>query len=282
IRQKLESHPGIKQAHVTTVCCDEQNNWLMYIGIAEDSTQPFLYKPAPKEAVQLPEEVYSAYKEFMKLVYEAVINNEASQTDSAGYAWLPYPPAKAVQQRMIGYAQNYLPRIREVLHRSGNADHRAAAAWIIAYGSNKKDIINDLMHAVNDPGEEVRNNATRALGTLASYANNHPQLGLHVPAEPFIAMLNSIVWTDRNKGASVLLPLTETRDRILMRSLKEKALPALIDMARWKETGHAAPAFVILARMAGMEEQQITEVLYSPRKEASLNDMLKKIRGATY
>ncbi len=67
-------------------------------------------------------------------------------------------------------------------------------------------------------------------------------------------MMNSISWTDRNKCAALLTSLTTDRDPVLMAALKKEALLPLADMARWKSTGHAYAAFMILGRLAGWKD----------------------------
>ncbi|HEY1107036.1 MAG TPA: hypothetical protein VGE76_00340, partial [Opitutaceae bacterium] len=54
----------------------------------------------------------------------------------------------------------------------------------------------------------------------------------------------------------VLMGLTARRDPALLRMLRERALPVLIDMARWKSEGHASPAIRILARIAGWSDDE--------------------------
>ena len=66
-----------------------------------------------------------------------------------------------------------------------------------------------LMRAARDPDEGVRNNATRAIAVLARA--NH-RLASQISPDTFIEMLNSGIWTDRNKGAMVLMSLTAKRD----------------------------------------------------------------------
>ena len=42
--------------------------------------------------------------------------------------------------------------------------------------------------------------------------------------------------------------------------MKEVSLPALKEMAVWKSETHALPAYVILARIAGIPEEKINSV----------------------
>jgi hypothetical protein len=59
-------------------------------------------------------------------------------------------------------------------------------------------------------------------------------LRLVVRPAPFIDLLNSIEWTDRNKSSFALEMLTESRDPALLLDLRARALRSLIEMARWK------------------------------------------------
>ena len=79
-----------------------------------------------------------------------------------------------------------------------------------------------------------------------------------MPSIPFIDLLNSIDWSDRNKSAAALLALTERRDAALLNDLRTRALESLIEMARWKSPGHGYMPFFILGRVAGMSEDAIS------------------------
>ncbi|HEY0679059.1 MAG TPA: hypothetical protein VGD17_12280, partial [Chitinophagaceae bacterium] len=128
-----------------------------------------------------------------------------------------------------------------------------------------------------DPDEVVRNNATRGLATLAAYLNEHPDPTVSIPAEPFIALANSVVWTDRNKGIAVLLGLTEKRPPALMKQLKDKLLNSLVEMSKWKNPGHAMMSYTLLSRLAGVAEDKINSTYMSDQKDASINEMAKQI-----
>jgi hypothetical protein len=80
-------------------------------------------------------------------------------------------------------------------------------------------------------------------------------------------MLNSLVWTDRNNAAVALVTLTERRDAAIIEHLRERALPALVEMARWKHLPHALPAFILVGRVAGMREATIQEAWNKEQRE---------------
>ena len=97
----------------------------------------------------------------------------------------------------------------------------------------------------------------RGLALFAQFTRENPSVHLVVPSAPFVDLLNSIDWTDRNKASATLLSLTETRDTALLTDLRRRALDSLIEMARWKSRGHAYMPFAVLGRVAGMSEDAI-------------------------
>src|SRR4030095_547889 len=97
-----------------------------------------------------------------------------------------------------------------------------------------------------------------------------------IPADPFIQMTNSVVWTDRNKGSAVLLSLTENRDSVVTKQIKKFALSSVIEMARWKNPGHAIMGYLLLGRIVNFSDEEIINAFYSENKNLFLDGMIKK------
>jgi hypothetical protein len=76
--------------------------------------------------------------------------------------------------------------------------------------------------------------------------------------------LKSGIWTDRNKATWVLMQLTRTRNPVLLAELRAQALEPLIEMAEWRDIGHAAWARIILGRIAGIPEEQLMREAVQP------------------
>jgi hypothetical protein len=125
---------------------------------------------------------------------------------------------------------------------------------LLGYAAEKPKVAPLLASAALDPSEEVRNYATRALAVMAVFANTNPDQGIEIPSDPFIVMLNSIVWSDRNKSLAVLANLTAGRDADLIDDLSAGALMSLIEMCAWNHWGHASPACLILQRITGLPD----------------------------
>jgi hypothetical protein len=278
ILEPLLAVPGVKKADIGLVCCDgKEGKWIMYVGISENARDFFSYNPTPHDSVNLPAEILKTYRKFDSAFAEAIQKGDNGEDDSQGHMMMNNTAARAFQKKYIGYALNDLPILRKVLHYSAIGEQRAIAAQLIAYAKDKKEVVVDLLYAVHDSNDEVRNNATRALGVIAGYANQKPELGIQIPGADFIQMINSLVWTDRNKGILVLASLTQQRDSVLLQQLRNEALPSLTEMARWEAAGHAGPAYFILGRMAGYDDEKITTQFSSDRRNIFLQEILAKI-----
>ena len=99
----------------------------------------------------------------------------------------------------------------------------------------------------------------RAIVALAVYARLHADSGIKLEPTWFIEMLNSLSWSDRERALSALQILTDGRDAAMLEQLRNRALPALVEMSRWKKLEHALPAFILTGRVAGLSEQQIQD-----------------------
>jgi hypothetical protein len=151
----------------------------------------------------------------------AVVEGDAGEDDTHGHALSSNAAMRAVQEQFVVFAARDEARLRDMLAQSSDAAERALAA------------------AMRDPNDGVRNNAMLALAVIAAHAAGEPQLGIHVPPEPFVDLLNSPFWTDRNKAVFTLVALSQTHDPALLTALRNRALTSLVEMARWKSRMHA-------------------------------------------
>jgi hypothetical protein len=275
IISSLKTIPGIKYVSVDLLCCDSEKGYVLYIGVAESDSFVLKYRPAPKQMVQLSDKVITAYKNFSQHAKAATQKGMYSEEYINGYSLLSYPDARKEQLSFITLANEKMNEIEYVLKHSRYAEQREAAAQIIAYSTNKKKVVESLLHAINDEDENVRNNATRALSILVGYLSEHPEIMVTIPTVPFIKMLNSVTWTDRNKGAMVLAQLTQNRDPDLLAQIKKEALPSLIEMAKWKNREHAFFSFLILGRICGENEDLLIERNFSTQWKDNVEGMVE-------
>jgi hypothetical protein len=256
IEARLRSIPGVVAARLNAACCDNGKT-LLYVGIQEEGTPTVQFRPAPAGAIRLPAPVVAAGEEFEKALLAAVEKGDASEDDSQGHALSHNPPLQAVEERYMSFAARDPDNLRDVLRHSADGEQRALATEVLGYAPDKQAVVPDLQFAMSDPDPDVRNNAMRALALIAGFGQTHPSLGIHVNPLPFVALLNSLVWSDRNKAALALFRLSQTRDPQLLAALRAQALPALMEMAQWKSHGHAFASYFLLGRVAGLPEKQI-------------------------
>jgi hypothetical protein len=258
VRSRLRQALGVADAQVAFVCCVE-GGAIAYLGVSEQREGGLLFKAAPTADLRLPRNIQQAQQRFDQALQDAVMNGQVQEDDSLGHALMRYAPGREIQQEFITYALGNVPVLREVLHHAADAQQRAWAAQIIAYAVNKHMVIPDLLEALGDADGEVRNNAMRALAVMARYAERHPEAGFRIPADPFIALLNSPFWTDRNKASMVLFSLSVDRNPALLQKLRATSMAALTDMVFWQAEGHALPAAFLLGRMGGLPEDAIID-----------------------
>jgi hypothetical protein len=255
--KRLQALPGVSDARVDGVCCDNGKT-IVYAGIEEKGTPAPRFNAPPKGRARLPDDVVRAGAAFEAAFEKAIERGDLQEDQSQGHSLMHDPGARAVQEGFVALANRYDRQLREVLRDSDKPEQRALAAQVLGYAADKASIVGDLSSAMRDPAADVRNNATRALWVIATFAQKAPDRKIQVPADPFVDLLNSLTWTDRNKSSLALMSLTEPRDPALLSTLREKAVPALTEMARWKSRGHAIAPVMILGRVAGIPEKDLT------------------------
>jgi hypothetical protein len=256
LHQAIKSVTRHEPTDVSFVCCDANGDFTIFIGLPGSTSQEFSYNPAPKSNERLPKDLTDLYHRLDKSIEAAIRRGgtTAQEDDSHGYALIHDPAARALQLQMRKYALRHESELLRVLKDSSYPEQRRISADAIGYMRQSHKQIFALVWACRDPDAGVRNNATRALGVLAL---SRSQLADQIPPEPFIEMLKSGVWTDRNKAGFVLMGLTRARPPALLAELRTKALDSLIEMAKWRDIGHAYDARVLLGRIAGIPEKKL-------------------------
>lgn len=270
--------PGIADARIEAVCCDGGSTTLYIAVRGEEQPLPAFAAP-PTGAVRLTPAIVATGARFERALEDAVRRGVAEEDHSAGHSLVADGVAREVQREFIAIAAAEGPLLRTVLATSADAGHRALAAQVIAYAPDKRTVLPDLLAAVRDSEPGVRNAAMRALWIIAGYGAAHPAAGIAMPADPFIDLIAAGTWTDRNKASLVLMELTTGRDSTLLASLRDRAFTPVLEMARWRNPGHAFPGVVLLGRMGGVPEETIVAALTQGTKETVIDAALRARDG---
>jgi len=209
------------------------------------------------------------YQQTMDASGAAVLRGVTGEDSSQGYALSIGDSAlRSKQLATRAYALQHERLIRTVLYTSRDAQQRIVAAYLLGYARQSSQQIAGLVHGSQDANDDVRNNATRALGVLAA---SNAQVAARIPADGFIRMLSSGSWTDRNKAAWLLAALTGSRDPKVLAQLRSEAWVTLIEMARWRSVLHASNARLLLARIQGIDEERAQQLANSDNADDVIN-----------
>lgn len=262
-RKAVQRVTGKPATDIARICCDESHRLLIYIGLSGTSSRPLTTSDAPRGTAHLEEPAPKLYDQAMAAMADAVRHGVAGEDDSRGYAVPEDPAFRRVILAVRSYAVQRGPEFERVLEHSADPQQRRVSAWLLGYAERSPAQIQSLAAAANDADAETRNNAVRALGVLASQKDALP---LKIDPSPFIALLFSGTWTDRNKGSWILEKLTQSRDPGLLNELRNKALQPLIEGAKW-DSGHAGFFLVILSRLTNLPFEQIQKLVQGSEED---------------
>ena len=251
LQDRIADLPGVVLARVEAVCCQGANVTL-FIGIEERGAPHPSFQSPPSGDATLPEELVTTYQLFLQAVQRAAAKGAGSEDLTAGHSLMDDVQARAYQERFLTLAEQHLEQLRTVLRTSPDAGQRAVAAAVIGYALVKQNVVNDLQAALQDPDESVRVNAARSLNAFAVAK-------VKVAPTWFVELLNSVVLSDRVEAVRALLTLTDRGAPDVVALLRERALPPLAEMARWKSERYAVPPFLLLGRVAGMGDREVQE-----------------------
>jgi hypothetical protein len=267
IEERIEAIDDVLAARIEAACCAD-GKVILYVGIQEKGAPTFEYRTPPPDDVKLPQEVHDAYAKFLDAVRLSGRSTTPSEDLTRGHSLMSDPAVRDVQLSFVPLANTHLADLRAVIRQSEDPEYRAIAVYVIAYADDKPSIVDDVQYAMQDVDDTVRSNAIRALAGLSVLATRNRESGVKISPTWLVEMLNSVTWTDRNNAAIALVTLTESRDESLMSHLKDRALPSLIEMARWKHLPHALPPYILLGRAAGIPEKELQDAWSRGQRES--------------
>ena len=277
---RINKLPGVLASRLEAVCCAGGGRMILYVGVEERDAPHVELHPAPTGEIKLPAELYDSYLGLLESVEASIRGRNADEDLTNGYSLMADPYAREAQRNFIPAVEKNLPLLDQVVRQSADPEQRAAAAYLLQYGPRgprtSKMITDALQSAVRDQEDIVRRNAMRALRAVYVGAKLHPEQEIAVEPTWFVEMLNSVVWSDRRSAAQELVSITEDRKRETLDLIRERALPSIVEMARWRNLDHALPAFILAGRVAGFEEREIKDAWVKEDREAILSEVTGK------
>lgn len=273
--ERIDKVSGVLASRVEATCC-EQKRAVLYVGIEERNEPHVDFHPAPTGDVTLSPDLADAYQKFLDNVADSIRGRNADEDLTNGYSLMADPECRQLQQSFLPLVDRDLNVINRVLRESADPEQRAAAAYLLQYAPrnprSSKISVDALQYGLLDSDENVRDNANRALHAVMIGEKLHPQQEIHIEPTWYVELMNSIVWSDRRKASMALVNLTDQGNPETLQLLRERALPSVIEMARWHDLPRALPAFILAGRLAGMNDKAIDAAWVSGNHE----DVLKK------
>lgn len=249
IKQAVKRLAGTESTDESLVTFDKRN--IVYIGLPGASNIEMHWKSPPTDQVSLSPLYHQLYESAMEASLRHVQHGAEGDADRLDKA------RESVRKNAV----NDAPLLMRVLEHSSSAKDRYVAAHALGLIAHDRKQIELLVNSVRDHDCTVRNNATRAIGSLLY---DKPELAQFVPTELFVSMLSSPTWTDRNKSLFVLLELAEKGNPNVISEIiaSRPAITSLKEMLAWPPA-YANSAYELIGRIAGFDELQIRELIAS-------------------
>jgi hypothetical protein len=278
---RLVGMRGVALSHLEAVCCDDAHRMILYIGVEEREAPHMEFHAVPSHDVELPPDLMEVYQDFLERAKEASRDGTPSEDLTSGYSLMTDFESRADQIQMQTMAEDSFAQIHDVVRNSADEEQRAAAAYILQYSKRAprvtKQMIDDLQYALSDNSEVVRSTAMRSLKAVAVGGKLHPEQDIDIQPTWYVELLNSVVWSDRRSAALALVEITQSRNQEALALMRERAMPSLVEMARWKDLAHALPPFILTGRIAGLSEQEIRDAWVAGNRELVIKKALATV-----
>jgi hypothetical protein len=279
IEEKIDKISGIVASRLEAACCVDGKT-ILYVGIQEKGAPHLEFRPEPDGDITLPSEITSTYADFLDSVDQSIRLGQTGESLNPGYSLMENADARKHQRDFIPLVAKYLETVHRVIRTSRDSDQRSIAAYVLQYGPRgphtSPEIVADLQFALQDVDDTVRANAIRALTAMYVGSKLHSEQGITIQPTWFVELLNSISWSDRHNASLALVDMTEDNDETTLQLIRERALPSVIEMARWHDMRHALPAFILAGRLAGLSKKEIDDAWVGQDHEAVLKAALRK------
>jgi len=276
--ERIDKLSGVVASRIEAACCEGQKP-ILYVGIEERDSPHVEFHPPPSGDVELSSELVNKYRMFLDAVGDSIRGKNADEDLTNGYSLMADPECRDLQQSFIPLVERDLALVDHVIRDSSDPEQRAIASYVLQYGPRgprtSKTVVNGLQWALRDQDDNVRANAARALKAVAVGAKLHPEQEIRIEPTWFVELMNSVVWSDRRIASLALVNLTDERDPEMLALIRERALPSVMEMARWHDLEHALPAFILAGRLAGLDDKAIQEAWVTGNRDPVLKKALK-------
>jgi hypothetical protein len=218
----------------------------------KDVAQRMSFLPEPQGSHGDPGGLLKQWRAYEDLALELVEKGELAPDSEKCVAFhCPFghkhPKLKPFEKVFVEGAKQHYVGLKQVLKNDKQPDNRAAAAFVLPYYKNGKEIVAAMVERIGDPDAVVRNNVLRVLGDIAEFHR-----GIPVPLAPVLKAFDYPRVSDRSKALIVAfqLALHEASARELIRKTSGSQL---LQMLASKQPDHRELAHNILRKVSGRD-----------------------------
>jgi hypothetical protein len=270
---RINKVSDILVSRVEAACCLSRD-MILYVGVEEKGAPRMEFHSSPTGILQLAPSLIANYKRFLDEVEDSMRGKNADEDLTNGYSLMADPDCRQSQQSFIPAVAADLPTIAKVVRESADPEQRAAAVYLLQYAPRGPRttpvMINAVQWALQDDDDVVRETAMNSLRAIMVGAKLHPDQEIRIEPTWLVALMNSVVWSDRFHASQALAALTESPNPDTLSLLRSQALPSVLEMARWRDLNHALPSFMLAGRLAGLDDAQIKQAWVSEDRDSVL------------
>lgn len=157
-----------------------------------------------------------------------------------------HPDLEHREDVFIEKVPGHVAELTAVLRGDRDHERRAAAAFLLAYAKDRKQVIDALLPSIDDPSSGVRNNVMRVLVMIQQSADT-----VVVPLKPVLHAMRFPTTTDRNKAAYLLAGIAKHASAAARAQIARELGDVLIVMVAMKQPNNRDPAIDILKAISG-------------------------------
>jgi hypothetical protein len=204
------------------------------------------FAPAPAKDIADPAGLVAAWIDYESVVWPMIRSGayKPPYTCKGGMhcaVGFNHPDLAPREDVFIEKVPAHVDELAAVLHQDRNAERRAAAAFLLGYGTDRRKIIDALVPSIDDPIPLVRNNVMRVLVRIQEKADT-----VILPLRAVLHAMHFPTTTDRNKAASALAAVASRAPANDRARIAREVGDILVAMVAMQQPNNRDPAIEIL------------------------------------
>ncbi len=218
-----------------------------------DAERRMSFLPRPHGQFPDPDGLLKAWDDYQQIGFELLKSGEISgaRVDCPAFHCIfghKHPRLAPFKEVFVHGVTKNKAKLIQIFQGEARDQARATAAFLLAYITDGRELVEILSKRMTDEGELVRNNVLRIFSDMSHFHTN-----LLLPIERVIPMLDYAETTDRNKASAIIGGVVSDSSQLLhYRALiMQNAVPILLRTLRLQQPNNHDFAFLILKSLSG-------------------------------